>query len=734
MIPYKKIRSFFNGLAKDTLFALNLFIIFLLLFEHRFTVPIWLQPFGRMHPLLLHFPIVMLIIGMFLEFFRFSKTNSTQQLYQSFTSNIILIGALLSGITAIMGLFLSKEEGYDPAALQWHKWSGVILFFVGSLVYLFRNAAWYSPAVSRGGAMLTVFFIISAGHFGAALTHGENYILQPLSAISVTENVALEDARVFDHMVKPILQNKCVGCHNNDKLKGGLLLTDAESIIKGGKSGDLIIPGNPGMSLLFKRIHLPEDDKKHMPPKGKPQLTDEEILLLQLWVKENAEFKKKVLEYPATDSIRLMADGQFKPLKSSEEVYEFAAADKDLIKKLNNDYRVITPLSKESPALAVDLYNRSAFKPAMLGDLLVLKNQVVDLSLSKMPVTDADLKIVGQFLNIRKLNLNFTDITGQGLKALAPLVNLKYLSVSGTNMTLTALKEQVHAFKNLQQLTVWNSGLSEADLQQLKKSNKQVTFLSGYADDGSSPIRLNSPQAVNSSFVFADSMTFALKHTIRGTEIRYTLDGSVPDSIQSLIFKNGITLKSDAIVKARAFKKGWLGSDTVTFALFKNSFSPDTTILLSKPFQQHAKRNISTLFDGVLGALDINENPGIGIDEKWIGFSPEKMEVLSVFKQPRVISSVALHIMVRTKMGIYPPTGIEIWAGENMEHMKLAGRSVHVVPNSGSDPELTTVLTAFKPVKVACLKIIATTAKKLPPDNMMKNRGPLMLFDEILIN
>jgi uncharacterized membrane protein len=40
-----------------------------------------------------------------------------------------------------------------------------------------------------------------------------------------------------------------------------------------------------------------------MPPAGKPQLTDEEIALLHLWIKDNADFKKKVIELPIKDSL-----------------------------------------------------------------------------------------------------------------------------------------------------------------------------------------------------------------------------------------------------------------------------------------------------------------------------------------------------------------------------------------------------------------------------------------------
>ena len=121
----KRIRFF----AEQLLIVANIFIVFLLLFEDRLVVPLWLQPVGRMHPLLLHFPIVLVILAMCIDFFRRAKSSSNQ-FYIDFSKKLLLAGALLTALTVIMGLFLSKEEGYAGDTLLWHKWTGVATFFV----------------------------------------------------------------------------------------------------------------------------------------------------------------------------------------------------------------------------------------------------------------------------------------------------------------------------------------------------------------------------------------------------------------------------------------------------------------------------------------------------------------------------------------------------------------------------------------------------------------------------
>ena len=95
-------------LAEQLLIVVNIFIVFLLIFENKLVVPKWLQPVGRMHPLMLHFPIVLLLLAMFIDFFWFSTKKKSNLVYRDFSQKLLLTGALLTAITVIMGLFLSR--------------------------------------------------------------------------------------------------------------------------------------------------------------------------------------------------------------------------------------------------------------------------------------------------------------------------------------------------------------------------------------------------------------------------------------------------------------------------------------------------------------------------------------------------------------------------------------------------------------------------------------------------
>jgi len=693
-----------KGFAENLLFALNIFIIFFLFFGDNIVIPQWLQPVGRLHPLILHFPIVVLIMAMTLEFFRFKARLKVERLYHEFTTYLWLTGALFAAVTAIMGLFLSKEPGYEGGTLEWHKWFGVSVVFISTIIYRYRNAVWYNQNMARWGAGITVIVLIVAGHFGGDITHGDNFVLAPVWHPE-KKLVPVDKALVFRDVVQPIFQNKCISCHNPDKIKGGLMLIDEKSVLKGGKDGKLIVPGQPQLSLLLQRIHLPEEEKKHMPPAGKPQLTADEQRLLFLWIKENAEFKKKVTDLPEKDSLRVLASTWLKPAEATDEQYDFAAADPKLVKTLNNNYRVIYPLAAESPALGVNVYNRKTYSSKVLTELSGIKKQVVSLDLDKMPVTDADLKAIAQFENLRSLNLNFTDVTGGTLRDLAPLKYLNALSLAGTRLTPQGAA-QIHQLKSLKKIALWDIGLADAEIQALQKANKNIEFIKGFKDDGK-PIKLNNPQVKNASFVFTRPMELELGHPIKGVDIRYTTDGSDPDSIKSLLYKPGIVISQNTAIKAKAYKPGWLSSDIVQANFYKSTYTPDSISFIARPDEKYSGDGAKTLTDKDLGGTDFGNG-------KWIG-SQKEIVIYMQFKNPADVHAITLNCMRNIGSQIFLPAGVEIWGGRDKDHLKLLSTYRSAAPQK-KDPFMVKGIDCKLPgtKSLTCIKIIVKPVPRLP--------------------
>lgn len=698
-------------------FAINCLLLFFLIFENRMVIPAWLQVAGRMHPLLLHFPIVLLLL--YIPWSLFIEKKSTDKRVGEW---LLLLSAITASLTALAGLFLSKETGYDSEALQWHKWSGFGIALITTLWYGFRNviSKWSVSRVSV--SLVSLAFVLIAGHQGAAITHGENFLLAPMSPETEKPKLLIEEAEVYADMVKPIFDKKCMGCHNAKKAKGELVMETEALLVKGGKNGKLWDSTAAGYGLLLGRLHLPPDDKKHMPPTGKPQLEEQETEIISLWIKSGASFNARVMDLEPDDPLRAIASNIFNTIENDE--YDFAAADENKIESLNNNYRLVTPLAQESPALSVKFFSPQFFTPRQLAELLDIKTQVVDLNLNKMPVQDAELKTIAQFTNLRKLNLSFTSVTG--VQELNKLNELRQLSLSGTVVT----KENIVALKGckkLSQLYLWNTKLSETDIDALKQTLKNVVVETGFKNDTAS-LQLPPPLLVNSEPVVKMPFAVQFKHPINGVSIRYTLDGTEPDSLRSPEYKGNLTLTKTTQVKAKAYKTGWISSTLVDNYFYTSAHPPDSVAVLLPPEDIQKGNGGKTLNDQVKGDFDIAGS------DKWLGFLQNKMEAVLSYGDTVTISNIIIGTLLRTGGSIMPPASIEIWGGNEKDHLKKITRYVPEQPKAHLPQSLKHYEISFSPVTVKYVKIIAEPVSKLPRWHGGKGKKAWLFVDEVFVN
>jgi uncharacterized membrane protein len=698
-------------------FTLNCLLLFLLLLNDKIVVPAWLQVGGRMHPLLLHFPIAMIVL--YVLWILFAVGNSH---YKQIASDLLLLSSFTSVITALCGLLLSREPGYDPDALQTHKWAGCIVAFLLLFWYWISSAKNVSRWFNISASFVMLVTIMVAGDLGAAITHGENFLMAPVTPEKERKTVLFEEAFVYADVVQPVLEAKCLSCHNSKKAKGQLVMETAGLLLKGGKDGKLWDTAQADLGLLMRRIHLPEDEKEHMPPSGKPQLTDEEVVILERWIKGGADMNKKVIELAASDTLRTLA---YKRLKAfSEEKYDFAAADEKTIKKLNNTNRVIYPVATKSPALVVNFYNSPYFNSKQLSELSDIGQQVVELNLSKMPVKDDDLKTIAGFSNLRILNLNYSSITGTSLDQLKKLPLLKHLSLTGTAVTAKQLAV-LQEFPKLRSVFIWNTGITPAALASINKQGK-IRFETGF-DAAKVVMKLTPPIVVNGDSIVTKPVAVQLKHYVPGTTIRYTTDGTDPDSTSSPIFKNDVQVQKIFELKARAVKPGWYSSDVVSRYFFTSHYVPDSVLLLQPADAKYRAKEAKTLADLV------KSEPSKGTG-KWLGFQNNAFEGLLMFKSPVTITSVTLSMLRDLGASIFPPTEVEVYGGIDKNQLHLLNK---IIPKQAvkGDPTVNLPIGGeFSPVEVKFIKVIAKPLTKIPEWHNEKGKKAWVFIDEVMVN
>ncbi|RAJ14032.1 c-type cytochrome domain-containing protein [Arenibacter echinorum] len=442
---------------------------------------------GRFHPVVVHLPIGFLIMAILLQ------VAARWPKYKPLTIYIPLawlMGAVSALIAVIFGYFLSLSGDYDEDILFWHQWAGIVLMLMSFGCY-FINKKWNnSLSVPKWALVFLVgFLLMFTGHLGGNLTHGSTYLLQyapnPVrymaglpSKVEPRKKVAvLDSADVFLDLVLPMMQSKCVGCHNEGKKKGGLLLTSYAMMMRGGESENTIVPGDALKSELVRRITLPMEHDDFMPSEGKLPLTDQEVVLIKWWIKIGAPSNGFVTQLDTEKALTSLVSNYLGLDKNNLFNKKVPPPDQAVVDSLINRGFVINPLMKDNYFIDAN-YSLSEYtlEASDMDILLKLKEQLVWLNLGNSKVKDAYLEKIGLLQNLVKLDLKGNEISDAGIKHLSKLENLESLNLYGTKISKGVL-ELVPQLTRLKKIYLWQTQVTSENIAELKKENPGLTVI-----------------------------------------------------------------------------------------------------------------------------------------------------------------------------------------------------------------------------------------------------------------
>lgn len=116
----------YKSWISNILVGTNFLLLYLAFSADKVVLPAFLSWTGRFHPLLLHLPLGITSLSIFLWLIKkHFLADSFNEIYDLTLS----VSAVTSVFTALVGLFLSKGQDYEAVMLRNHLWSGVALSF-----------------------------------------------------------------------------------------------------------------------------------------------------------------------------------------------------------------------------------------------------------------------------------------------------------------------------------------------------------------------------------------------------------------------------------------------------------------------------------------------------------------------------------------------------------------------------------------------------------------------------
>ncbi|MCA9008749.1 MAG: DUF1553 domain-containing protein [Planctomycetaceae bacterium] len=106
-----------------------------------------------------------------------------------------------------------------------------------------------------------------------------------LATLALTVSAKTQGDEIFREQVAPLLERRCLSCHNDGDRKGDFSLQTQRQLEDSG----FVVPGNADESQLLNVVtsHGPGDERPSMPKDGRP-LTAAEVDLLRQWIAAGA--------------------------------------------------------------------------------------------------------------------------------------------------------------------------------------------------------------------------------------------------------------------------------------------------------------------------------------------------------------------------------------------------------------------------------------------------------------
>ena len=407
----------------------------------------WLQFIGRFHPIAIHLPIALVLLVPALEI----VGRIPQFAYLRASAPFVLGVAVLTATAAsLLGWCLARNGGYSGPLVTQHLWGGFFVVLISSVCWLLltskgRAARFYPIALTA-----CIGVVAFTGYRGGQLSLGEDHLTEYMPAIlrkamlvssSNDGSGMTAGATFYGVRIQPIFAGHCISCHGPSKQRAGLRLDSYAGLMRGGKHGVVIKPGDARGSDLFRRVTLPPSHDDFMPKEAKQPLSGDQIGLIEMWIAAGASrTQPDLINGAGPQPVSVAAEVTFEEIDFAAVAKKRAGIDPAL-REIQKRFPNI--LVYESRGSADLLLNASLlgqeFGDDELAALAPLYDHIVTADLSRTAITDRSAQAISAMKRLRVLQLMDTKISDATVQSLTTLNQLESLNVFHTGVTPSAL-------------------------------------------------------------------------------------------------------------------------------------------------------------------------------------------------------------------------------------------------------------------------------------------------------
>jgi uncharacterized membrane protein len=449
----------------------------------------WESFIGRFHPLLVHLPIGIFLLGYFLEIlfqFGFRKLIGSRH-----TITFIYGIGLFAGVfAAVSGLLLSYSDDYAIDALEDHKLLGIATLVVMVLVIIYQIKAPEIKGKSKLAAS-TIAIVLTGltGHFGGNLTHGSTYLLEYATnpsdryeAVNLKRLHALpsDSIQIYADILYPVIEKNCIACHNSENYKGGLVLETYSDLFKEADYAVPLVAGNPYSSEIFSRVNLPAHHEKSMPPRGSG-LNYTDIEILKYWIESGADSLATFNSETMSDELILLINRDYGLDYSPRPHYEKVKVDSianELIAELTRSKFRVKYLSSTNFLLDIEFKGDSISKE-QIESLNQVADHITFLNLSDSSLSEDLMPTLAEMSHLTRVNFSKNKLNSDMISFLIKHKYLESTNLNTTDLTSESLKTLLDQ-SNLKRVYILDTKVTEDELANLKGSYADTEVISGF--------------------------------------------------------------------------------------------------------------------------------------------------------------------------------------------------------------------------------------------------------------